>query len=216
MKKTVAVCVSLVGGGLAAPLLLAVAVATSLPHLALDGQRAATGMFAPCRGPGLETPVVTADTPQVQHQAGMALCVAPGDPSPASAARGSAALAYAEAQVGTPYQWGGERAGVGFDCSGLAQAAWRSAGISIPRVAQEQFYAGPRVPQGEALQPGDLVFFGGGPNDVTHVGIVADPAGEMIDAPHKGALVRVDSFSIIPGNRWGGDLLVGATRPGGA
>ena len=133
---------------------------------------------------------------------------------PASAARGSAALAYAEAQVGTPYQWGGERAGVGFDCSGLAQAAWRSAGVSIPRVAQAQFDAGPQLPQGQALQPGDLVFFGGGPNDVTHVGIVIDPAGQMIDAPHAGALVRMDRFSVIPGSNWGGDSLVGATRPG--
>ena len=214
MKKTLGVCVSVGGAGLVAPILLAFAVAASLPRLGPDGQPAAGGMFASCAAPGLETPPVTADTSQVQYQAGTAVCGALGDP--VSAARGSAALAYAEAQVGTPYQWGGERAGVGFDCSGLAQAAWRSAGVSIPRVAQEQFDAGPQVPQGEALQPGDLVFFGGGPTDVTHVGIVTDPSGEMIDAPHTGALVRVDPFSIIPGSRWGGDLLVGATRPGGA
>ena len=214
MKKTLSACVCVGGAGLVAPILLSAAVAAWLPHLALDGRPAAAGMFASCPEPGLETPPATADTSQVQYQAGMALCGALGDP--VSTARGSAALAYAEAQVGTPYQWGGERAGVGFDCSGLAQAAWRSAGVTIPRVAQEQFDAGPQVPQGEALQPGDLVFFGGGPTDVTHVGIVADPAGEMIDAPHTGALVRVDPFPIIQGGRWGGDLLVGATRPGGA
>ena len=214
MRKILGACVAVGGAGLVAPVLLAVATAASLPRLGLDGRQASTGLFASCAGPGLETPPVAADRSQVQFQAGMAVCGAVGDP--ASAARGSAALAYAEAQVGTPYQWGGERAGVGFDCSGLAQAAWRSAGISIPRVAQEQFDVGPQVPQGETLQPGDLVFFGAGPNDVTHVGIVTDPAGEMIDAPHSGALVRVDPFSIIPGSRWGGDVLVGATRPGGA
>lgn len=126
---------------------------------------------------------------------------------------GLAAVAYAEGQIGTPYEWGGERAGVGFDCSGLAQAAWRAAGVSIPRVAQDQYDAGPALLPGEELQPGDLVFFGAGASDVTHVGIVVDPDGEMIDAPHTGARVRMDRFPIVPGSRWGDDIFVGATRP---
>jgi len=210
------------GAGLVAPFLLAVAVAACLPHLAPAGSQVASGMFAACAGPPsqtqLETLPVTADTSQVQDQAGTAVCGAVGDPT--SAARGSAALAYAEAQVGTPYQWGGERAGVGFDCSGLAQASWRAAGVSIPRVAQQQFDAGLRIPEGEPLEPGDLVFFGAAADEVSHVGIVieatGDTTGEMVDAPHTGALVRVDPFPIILGGRWGGEVYVGATRPGGA
>ena len=114
------------------------------------------------------------------------------------------ALSFAAAQLGTPYQWGGTGTG-GFDCSGLTQAAYRHAGIALPRVAQSQFDAGPSVPGGSTVHPGDLVFFGTGTSWVDHVGLYVG-AGEMIDAPHTGALVRFDDAD------WPG--LVGATRPG--
>jgi len=114
------------------------------------------------------------------------------------------AVSYAVAQIGTPYRWGGESPGVGFDCSGLVQAAYAAAGIGLPRVAQAQYHAGPPVPPGEALQPGDLVFFGASPTDITHVGIVLGD-GEMIDAPHTGAVVRVEPYD------W--PDYIGATRP---
>jgi cell wall-associated NlpC family hydrolase len=115
-----------------------------------------------------------------------------------------AALTFAARQLGTPYLWGGTGTG-GFDCSGLVQAAYRQAGITLPRVAQDQYDAGPPLPGGAAVQPGDLVFFGSGPRGVDHVGLYVG-AGEMIDAPDTGALVRFDSA--------GWDGLVGATRPG--
>jgi cell wall-associated NlpC family hydrolase len=114
-----------------------------------------------------------------------------------------AALSYAARQLGTPYVWGGTGNG-GFDCSGLAQVAYRSAGIALPRVAQDQFDAGPPVASGSTVRPGDLIFFGAGPGRVDHVGLYVG-AGEMIDAPHTGALVRFDSA------HWPG--LAGATRP---
>jgi cell wall-associated NlpC family hydrolase len=114
------------------------------------------------------------------------------------------ALSYAAQQLNTPYVWGGTGNG-GFDCSGLAQVAYRKAGIALPRVAQAQFDAGPLVPAGSTVQPGDLIFFGGGPGSIDHVGLYVG-AGEMIDAPHTGALVRFDSA------HWSG--LAGATRPG--
>jgi cell wall-associated NlpC family hydrolase len=115
-----------------------------------------------------------------------------------------AALTYAAEQLGTPYVWGGTGNG-GFDCSGLAQAAYRAAGITLPRVAQDQFDAGPVVPATGAVQPGDLLFFGTGPSGVDHVGLYVG-AGEMIDAPHTGADVRFDDAD------W--PDLVGVTRPG--
>jgi cell wall-associated NlpC family hydrolase len=124
--------------------------------------------------------------------------------SPGPAAQ--SAVAYALAQLGTPYRWGGDEPG-GFDCSGLVQAAYQAAGIGLPRVAQAQYDAGPPVPAGQPLQPGDLVFFGADPADVTHVGIVVSP-GEMVDAPHTGAVVRIEPYS------WPDYL--GATRPAGA
>ena len=92
-----------------------------------------------------------------------------------------AALSYAARQLGTPYVWGGTGNG-GFDCSGLAQVAYRSAGIALPRVAQDQFDVGPPVAAGSTVQPGDLIFFGAGPGRVDHVGLYVG-AGEMIEAP---------------------------------
>jgi cell wall-associated NlpC family hydrolase len=99
---------------------------------------------------------------------------------------GGIAVDWALAQVGTPYIWGGESPGVGFDCSGLVQAAYEVAGITLSRVAQDQFDAGPQLPAGTPLEPGDLVFFGGGPGDVSHVGPYADMENGrtvMVEAP---------------------------------
>lgn len=143
----------------------------------------------------------------------LAVAATYGYGAPLAGRSGALAVEYALSQVGTPYMWGGESPGVGFDCSGLAQAAYAAAGVPIPRVAQEQFYAGPPVPLGTPLRPGDLVFFGSGPTDVTHVGVVVDSAGVMVDAPHTGAEVRVEPFSPTVGARWGDDVFVGATRP---
>jgi cell wall-associated NlpC family hydrolase len=115
------------------------------------------------------------------------------------------AVAYALDQLGTPYRWGGDGPG-GFDCSGLTQAAYAAAGIDLPRTAQAQYDAGPAVPTGQPLQPGDLVFFGSSTSAVEHVGIVIGN-GEMVDAPHSGAVVRIES------DRW--PDYVGASRPAG-
>src|SRR6202034_3698509 len=93
----------------------------------------------------------------------------------AAGTAGGIAVDWALAQVGTPYVWGGETPGVRFDCSGLVQAVYKVAGITLPRVAQDQYDAGPQLPPGTTLEPGDLVFFGGGPSDVTHVGLVISP-----------------------------------------
>ena len=126
---------------------------------------------------------------------------------------GATAIAYAASQLGVPYAWGGTGPG-GFDCSGLVQAAYASAGVSLPRVAQDQFEAGPAVPAGSPFAPGDLVFFGTGPAGVSHVGLVLAP-GIMIDAPHTGAVVQAEAFPATVGAPWGDELVVGATRPDG-
>ena len=133
----------------------------------------------------------------------------------AGRAGGRLAVEYALGQVGTPYRWGGESPAVGFDCSGLARAAWAAAGVVLPRVAQDQFDAGPFVPAGDAPAVGDLVFFGPAPGVVTHVGLVVDPRGVMVDAPHAGAAVRVEPFTPVVGAPWGSDVYLGATSPGG-
>ena len=114
-----------------------------------------------------------------------------------------AALDFAAGHLGVPYLWGGTGPG-GFDCSGLSQAAYAHAGVRLPRVAQDQFDAGPVVTDA-TVEPGDLLFFGSGPTGVDHVGIYAGD-GLMVDAPHTGAVVRVENAD------WSGR--VGATRPG--
>lgn len=75
--------------------------------------------------------------------------------------------------------------------------------LTLPRTAQTQYNAGPRLPPGATAQPGDLVFFGTGPDHVTHVGI-ATSATTMIDAPDFGTTVREDAIQ---------RNLVGITRP---
>ncbi|MFC0432249.1 bifunctional lysozyme/C40 family peptidase [Kutzneria buriramensis] len=100
------------------------------------------------------------------------------------------AVAFAQAQLGKPYIWGGN-GNPGFDCSGLTKAAYAAAGVALPRVAQDQYDAGPLLPAGQPLQPGDLVFFGTSTHSVTHVGIAISPT-DMIDAPDIGLLVRID------------------------
>jgi cell wall-associated NlpC family hydrolase len=121
------------------------------------------------------------------------------------------ALGFALNQIGVPYLWGGESR-AGYDCSGFVQVAYRTVGVSIPRTSEEQFDSERHLPPGAQLQPGDLVFFGPSPGDATHVGMVVR-AGEMVDAPKPGTVVRTESFPTTVGESWGGDKYLGATRP---
>ncbi|MBE1468214.1 cell wall-associated NlpC family hydrolase [Kibdelosporangium phytohabitans] len=97
-----------------------------------------------------------------------------------------AAINYACGQRGLPYVWGGDGPQEGgFDCSGLTKAAYSAAGITLPRTAHTQFHAGPRVPAGQPLLPGDLVFYGNPATKIHHVGLYIG-GGLMIDAPDRG------------------------------
>ncbi len=119
---------------------------------------------------------------------------APSPPPPrvasGPAAGASVAIAYAYAQLGKPYQWGGAGP-FSFDCSGLVMMAWGAAGVWFPHLAQDQYDMTQRIPLSQ-LAPGDLVFFGTLDN-VSHVGIYVG-GGEMIDAPSTGNVVRVESI----------------------
>jgi cell wall-associated NlpC family hydrolase len=125
-------------------------------------------------------------------------------PSPAPPPPVGTVIAFARAQLGEPYRWGGAGPRA-WDCSGLVMAAYAAAGVVLPHNAQAQYEstAGATVAW-DRLQPGDLVFFGPDLAAIGHVGLYIGD-GEMIDAPHAGATVRVESI------RWN-DLLV-ATQP---
>ena len=107
----------------------------------------------------------------------------------------------------------GRREPGGYDCSGLVQAAYRAAGISLPRTAQEQYDAGPHLPASAQLQPGDLVFFGAEPPATSTTSGSSSRPGEMVDAPHTGTVVRTEPFPTTVGAAWGEDVYLGATRP---
>ncbi|MEU6377660.1 NlpC/P60 family protein [Streptomyces sp. NPDC046909] len=112
--------------------------------------------------------------------------------------RAAAAVSYAYSKLGSPYVWGATGPDA-FDCSGLTQAAYRSAGISIPRTTYAQIDTGHRVSRSE-LQPGDLVFFY---SAISHVGIYIGN-GQMIHAPNPTAPVRIAPIDEMP--------FAGATR----
>ncbi|MGW7055963.1 NlpC/P60 family protein [Streptomyces sp. NPDC054887] len=117
----------------------------------------------------------------------------------ATDSRAGQAVAFAYGAIGKPYVWGATGPNA-FDCSGLTQAAWRAAGISLPRTTYTQINAGRRVSRSE-LAPGDLVFFYSG---ISHVGLYIG-GGQMIHAPRPGAPVRLAPLDQMP--------FAGATRP---
>ncbi|MFE0107113.1 NlpC/P60 family protein [Streptomyces sp. NPDC059009] len=108
------------------------------------------------------------------------------------ATKAAKVIDFAEAQMGKPYVWGATGPD-SFDCSGLTQAAWKSAGISLPRTTWDQVKVGTTVKTADA-KPGDLVFFY---DDISHVGIYIGN-GKMIHAPKPGANVRVESIYYMP------------------
>ncbi|ROQ82228.1 NlpC/P60 family protein [Streptomyces sp. NBC_01260] len=109
-------------------------------------------------------------------------------------------LAFARAQIGKPYVWGATGP-ASYDCSGLTQAAWKAAGVTLPRTTWDQVKVGTRIATAD-LQPGDLVFFY---DDISHVGIYKGD-GMMIHAPKPGADVREESIYYMP--------IYGSVRPG--
>ena len=120
-----------------------------------------------------------------------------------------AAIAFALAELGKPYLWGGTGPNR-YDCSGLMLRAFQSAGINLLRVSREQFYAGGHVPVAQA-QAGDLLFYATDPPDprtIHHVSLYLGD-GQMVEAPYTGEFVRVRPV------RWEyAELVPVATRPG--
>ncbi|MHB8792350.1 MAG: C40 family peptidase [Thermoleophilia bacterium] len=110
---------------------------------------------------------------------------------PANPSTSGGAVGIAMQYLGVPYVWGGADPS-GFDCSGLVMYVYAQLGIGLPHGATAQYAAGTPIDYSE-LQPGDLVFFGGG-GYMSHVGIYIG-GGSMIHAPFEGTVVQVGSVS---------------------
>ncbi|WP_232838235.1 C40 family peptidase [Streptomyces geranii] len=106
-------------------------------------------------------------------------------------AKAAKAAAFARAQIGRPCVWGAVGPG-SYDNSGLIQAAWKAAGVALPRAVHEQASAGMAIGLAD-IRPGDLVFYHGDAGHVGHVGICVGD-GTMMHAPSPGATVREDSI----------------------
>ncbi len=149
-----------------------------------------------------------------EHPARALLSAVKGATCTSAAATSTAAaeaVAFAQAAIGTPSEWGGDGPSsteptAGYDCSGLVKAAYAAAGIILPRSAQQQYDTGRHLSPDQPLQPGDLVFYGI-PRHIHHVGLYIG-ADLMIDAPDLGLTVTTEHY------RWSGDDYAGATRPG--
>jgi cell wall-associated NlpC family hydrolase len=168
------------GGGLAVLVVVTVLAALAAPRATvLRGLRAG--------GPAGITWPAAPTTPAIRR------------PTP----RAARAVAFALRQRGKPYRWGAQGPHA-FDCSGLTWAAWRAAGVSIPRTAAGQLAGLPRA-RGR-LQPGDLLIYPSRGPTRRHVAMVVGP-GRMVEAPGRGIPVRSTSTR----RGW-----LGAVRPGGS
>jgi peptidoglycan DL-endopeptidase CwlO len=166
------------GGGLVVLVVVTVLAALAAPHA-----KAVRGLVADAL-PVIDRPAAPA-TPAI----------------PSTGPRAARAVAFALAQQGKPYRWGAEGPGA-YDCSGLTWAAWRAAGVAIPRTAAGQL-AGLRPIRGQ-LQPGDLLIYRSSGPSRRHAAMVVG-RGRMVEAPGRGVPVR--ATSLRPG-------YLGAVRPG--
>ncbi|MFD4562077.1 NlpC/P60 family protein [Streptomyces sp. NPDC058469] len=163
---------------------------------------------APVVAPEFTLPTAPTMAPEIILPAAPTVSPAPAAAVPAALqdpnthSKTSTALAFARAQIGRPCLWGAAGPDA-YDCSSLTQAAWKAAGVLLPRTAQEQSGAGALVPLTD-IRPGDLIFFY---DSIDHVGIYTGN-GLMIHAPSPGTPIREESIFHA-----GAAAIRGAVRP---
>jgi len=169
-------------------------------ELAAAQQRYVDAAAAAPAAPAPSPPTGTGSSTSRGSSGGSGPAPAPSANVPVNGGGAATAIAYARSQLGKPYCYAGAGPAC-FDCSGLTMRAWGAAGVSMPHYSGAQYSMFPHVPL-NAMQPGDLVFWGPGGSD--HVGLYIG-GGQMIAAPHTGDVVKIQAVYGSP---------VGAARPG--
>lgn len=117
----------------------------------------------------------------------------PSSSPPPSSGGAQAAISFAYAQLGEPYEWGA--AGPNrWDCSGLTMKAWAAAGRSLPHNSGMQYRYSTPISYGQ-LRRGDLIFWSsnGSSSGIYHVGLyIGDD--QMIHAPNPDTEVKVSNI----------------------
>jgi cell wall-associated NlpC family hydrolase len=130
-------------------------------------------------------------------------------PLPAPSEVAGRAIQFALGEVGKPYVWGATGPNA-YDCSGLMLRAYQAAGITLPRVARQQYWAGAQLPVRQA-QPGDLLFWGydtSNPDSIHHVAMYLGN-GRMVEAANQTVPLRQRAVSFNEP-----ELMPLAVRPG--
>lgn len=180
-----------------APTTPATTAPTSDPSAPASAQPTAPASAQPTAPATSPAPVTT--TPPSSGGTGGAYGLGTGR-SRGSAAQGTAALAFATAQIGKPYVWGGSGPNA-YDCSGLTMTSWLNAGVAINRTAADQYKQVLKIAY-DQLRPGDLVFWTDStsdPNQIYHVAMWAGN-GQIVEASRPGVPLRLTAM------RWSGTM----------
>ena len=117
------------------------------------------------------------------------------DPKPLSIPE---SIELAKRFLGLPYLWGGSSS-FGFDCSGFTQMLVRARGSNMPRDADKQAaWSGVAPVDPKDLQPGDLLFFGSSPRDISHTGMFIGDGQFIHDTTNGHPVVQVSRIDEEP------------------
>lgn len=148
---------------------------------------ATTNTAAPTQTTYAATEAVATPQSNTTVQSTAAVTATPVTSTAAGQGNGSTAnaVAVAQAQIGTPYVWGGNQPS-GFDCSGLVQYAYGLG--SNYRTTYQQTNLGAHHSDIQNAQSGDLYFWG--PDSAPYHVAIATGNGGYIQAPTPGQNVQ--------------------------
>lgn len=153
---------------------------------------ATTNTATPTQTTYAATEAVATPQSNTTVQSTAAVTATPATSTAAGQGNGSTAnaVAVAQAQIGTPYVWGGNQPG-GFDCSGLVQYAYGLG--SNYRTTYQQTNLGAHHSDIQNAQSGDLYFWG--PDSAPYHVAIATGNGGYIQAPTPGQNVQTGNIN---------------------